>query len=70
MLVVEVMNMFGNVKLKSQKLNLTTLMSNPEFKQQYLPPIRSLDDDQCTLPTQVIKGECSLSELTVQAAEL
>jgi len=36
LLVVEAMNMFGNVKLKSQKLNLTTLMSKPEFKLQYL----------------------------------
>lgn len=63
--------MFENVKLKSQKLNLTTLMSKPEFKQQYLAPIRSLDEaDQCTLLTQVIQGECSLSELKVQAAEL
>lgn len=35
-LVVEVMNLFEKAKLKGQKLNITSLLSKPEFRQQYL----------------------------------
>ena len=41
---VKVMDLFENAKLKGQKLNLATLTTKPEFKQQYLAPIRSLDE--------------------------
>ena len=64
------MNRFETSKLKGQKLNLSTLLSKPEFKQQYLTPIRSLDEeDHCTLLTKVIENECSLAELKVASAQ-
>ena len=69
-LVVQVMDQFEQAKLKAQKLNLATLMSKPEFKQQYFAPISCLDEeDQCTLLQMVIDGECSLLELKSEAAK-
>ena len=41
---MKVMDLFENAKLKGQKLNLATLTTKPEFKQQYLAPIRSMDE--------------------------
>ena len=47
-----VIDLFENGKLKSQKLNLASLLSKPE---QYLAPIRALDvDEQCTSLQRVI----------------
>ena len=64
------MNLFEKAQLKGQKLNLATLTSKPESKQQYLAPIRSLDaDDQADLLSKVIGGELSLGELKTQAQE-
>ena len=69
-LVVQVMDRFELAKLKGQKLNLATLMSKPEFKQQYLAPIRCLDEeDQCALLQMVIDEKCSLAELKSEAAK-
>lgn len=70
-LVVEVMDLFENVKLKGQKLNLSSLLTKPEFKQQYLAPIRRLEeDDQVSLLRKVVSGEWSLQELKMGAAEM
>ena len=44
-LAVEVMDLFEHVKLKGQKLNLSTLLTKPDFKQQYFAPIRHVDED-------------------------
>ena len=41
---VKVMDLFENAKLKGQKLNLSTLTTKPEFKQQYLAPIRCMEE--------------------------
>lgn len=53
-LATEVMDVFEHAKLKGQKLNLSTLLTKPEFKQQYFAPIRRLDEsEQCYLLTKV-----------------
>ncbi len=68
---MEVMDLFEQAKLKGQKLNLSTLLTKPEFKQQYLTPIRKLDEnDQCALLRKVIAKECSLGDLKKEAARL
>lgn len=55
-LAVEVMDLFEHAKLKGQKLNLSTLLTKPEFKQQYFAPIRRLgEEEQCYLLTKVYK---------------
>ena len=60
----------GYESLRGQKLNLATLISKPEFKQQYFAPIRSLDaDDQADLLSKVVGGELSLGELKTEAQE-
>ena len=70
-LAIEVMDLFECVKLNEQKLNLSTLLTKPVFKQQYLAPIHRLEKhDQFTLLQKVVDGECSLSELKSEASEL
>ena len=70
-MAMEVMDLFENAKLKSQKLNLTTFLMKPEFKQQYLAAIRRLDEhDQCTVLQKVIDGSCSLAEMKTEAGEM
>lgn len=60
--------MFEQGKLKGQKLKLSNLLSKPEFKQQYLSPIRTLlEVDQCNLLTRVIEMELTLAELKAKA---
>ena len=49
-LVVKVMDLFEKAKLKDQKLRSSMATTKPDFKQQYLTPIRSLEsNDQCFL---------------------
>lgn len=36
---LQIMNFYEERKLKGQKLNLSKLLSKPEFKQQYIAPI-------------------------------
>ena len=70
-LATEIMDLFEYARLKGQKLNLSTLLTKPEFKQQYLAPIRRLGEaDQCQLLHKVIDGTCSLTDLKVQAAKI
>ena len=61
-LAVEVMDLFQQAKLKGQKLNLSTLLTKPEFKQQYFAPIRRLaEDEQSYLLRKVYKYMHSVS---------
>ncbi len=70
-LVVQVMDLFEQSKLKAQKLRMSTLLQKPEFKQNYLAPIRTLPiSDQCLLLQKVIAGETSLTELQTAATQL
>ena len=63
------MDLFEEGKLKGQKLNLSKLLSKPEFKQHYITPIRALcETDQCALLQSVVKKEISLTELKELAA--
>lgn len=65
------MDLFESAKLKGQKLNLTSLLSKPEFRQQYLAPIWSLEaDEQCLLLKKVIDGELSMAELKAEAGHI
>ena len=65
------MNLFEQAKSKGQKLNLATLTTKPEFKQQHLAPLRRLDEvDQCMLLKKVIDKDCSLNELKVEAMNI
>ena len=65
------MDLFQEAKLKGQKLKLSTLLSKPDFKQQYLAPIRTLEKPgQCLLLQKVIDRELSIHELKEAAAEM
>jgi len=65
------MDLFQETKLKGQKLKLSNLLSKPDFKQQYLAPIRTLDESsQCLLLQKVIDRELSVLELKGAAAEM
>ena len=69
-LATDVMNLYEKAQLKGQKLNLATLISKPEFKQQYFAPIRSLNfDDQADLLSNVVSRELSLGELKIEVQE-
>ena len=68
---IQVIDRYEEGKLKGQKLNLSTLLSKPEFKQQYLAPIRALEEkDQCMLLEWVNKKEISLAELKEECSKL
>lgn len=70
-LAVRVMNLYENGMLKGQKLNLSSLLAKPEFRQQHLAPIRAMNaDDQCTLLEKVIDKEISLTELKTEASQM
>ena len=70
-LAVEVMDLFKKAKLKGQKLKLSSLMSEPDFKQQYLVPIRTLpENEQCSLLKRVIDGEISIANLKGEAGSI
>lgn len=65
------MDLFQEAKLKGQKLKLSNLLSKPDFKQQYLSPIRTLEESsQCLLLQKVIDRELSVLELKGAAAEM
>ena len=65
---MKVMDLFEQAKLKGQRLNLSTLLAKPEFKQQYLAPIKAVDEEvQVKLLTKLIDGEISLQELKGEA---
>ena len=64
------MDLFENGKLKEQKLKLDNLTCKPEFKQQYLVPIRTLpEDDQCDLLQKVTNKQITLNDLKTLSAQ-
>ena len=70
-LAVQVMDLFEQAKLKSQKLCLASLTQKPEFKQNYLTPIRGLSvTDQCSLLQQIIDFDLSLEEMQKEANKI
>ena len=70
-LAVTVMDMHEQSKLKGQKLRLSTLLSKPEFKQQYFAPIRAMEEkEQYKLLQRVINGELSIVDLKQAAVEV
>lgn len=70
-LATQVMDLYEQAKLKGQKLRLATLLHKPDFKQNYLTPIRSLSkEDQCSLLQRVVELDLSLSELQVEANKI
>ena len=70
-LAVKVMDLFKKSKLKGQKLKLSFLMSEPDFKQQYLAPVRTLQEsDQCHLLQRVIDCEITIADLKEAAANI
>ena len=63
--------MFQQSKLKGQKLNLATLKSKPEFKQQYLAPIRCLEEEeQCKLLKKVLNKDVELKVAGAEAKQM
>ena len=70
-LAVKVMDMHEQSKLKGQKLRLSTLLSKPDFKQQYFAPIRAMEEkEQCKLLQRVIDGELSIVDLKQAAVDV
>lgn len=68
---MKVIDLYEEAKLKDQKLNLSSLLSKPEFKQQYLAPIRALEEnDQCLLLQKVINKEISLAQLKTESSNI
>ncbi len=52
-------------------MNPATLISKPEFKQQYLAPIRALEEkEQCELLDQVLSRTISLQALKGEAEKV
>ena len=55
-LAVQVMDLFEKGALKDQKLNTKSLLAKPEFKQQYLAPLRAIEEaQQCAILSIVVK---------------
>ena len=70
-IAVEIMEMCENGKLKDQKARCGVKAAKPEFKQQYLAPIRCLSlADQCDLLLRCRDKEISLVEMKKQAEML
>lgn len=62
------MDLYEKFKLKDQKPPCGLKISKPEFKQQYLAPLRRLSlNDQCSLLLQCKNKEISLNELKKEA---
>jgi len=70
-LTVEVMDHFEQADLRGQTRNFSNLICKPEFRQNYLTPIRTLAvEDQCSLLQKVINRTISLAEMKNEAAEM
>ena len=68
---MKVIDLYEEAKLKGQRLNLSSLLSKPEFKQQHLAPIRALEEnDQCLLLEKVIDKQISLAELKAESSNI
>jgi len=67
----EVMDLFEKVELKGQKLISAQTTTKPEFKQNYLAPLRCLDSqDYCFLLTRCKNKDLSLVEMKKEASVL
>ena len=56
--------------LKGQNLNMSHSLSKPEFKQQYLAPIRALSpSEQCDILEEVVRKEIALGDLKTLATK-
>ena len=65
------MDLFEQGRLKGQKLKLSSLQCKPDFKQQYLTPIRALTQaDQMILLTELVELKISLQDLKAKANNL
>ena len=65
------MDRFEKAELRGQTRNFSNLISKPEFRQNYLTPIRTLPvEDQCFLLQKVIDHTLSLAEMKTEAAEM
>ena len=70
-LAVQVMDLFEKGALKDQKLNTKSLLAKPEFKQQYLAPLRAIEEaQQCAILSSVVKKEASLNDIRVLAKKV
>jgi len=62
------MDLFEKVELKDQRLLSAETTTKPEFKQNYLAPLRCLDPiDQCFLLTRCKNKHLSLAEVKTKA---
>lgn len=65
------MDLYELGKLKGQKLNLSALTSKPQFKQQYLAPIRCLpESDQLSILKKVKDKVITILEVKKMAGDL
>lgn len=65
------MDLFEQGKLKGQKINLSSLTSKPEFKQQYLAPIRTLlPAQQVSILQKILDKEITILDIKKIAVEL
>ena len=65
------MDLFEQGRLKGQKLSLSSLISKPQFKQQYLTPIRTLSQaDQMSILQKVIDKQITILEVKKVASDL
>ena len=65
------MDDFEKVKLKDQKMKMSSTVAKPEFKQHFLAPIRCLEpSEQVFLLTRCKNKEISLTELKKEATAL
>jgi len=70
-LTVEIMDHFEQVDLCGQTRNFSNLICKPEFRQNYLTPIRTLAiEDQCFLLQKVINHAILLAKMKNEAAEI
>ena len=70
-LAITAMDLFQEGRLKGQKIKVSSLISQPEFKQQYLAPIRALDPaDQINLLTKLTEKNITLNELKTEAQQI
>ena len=69
--IINVMDLFESAKLKGHQINLSNLLARVEFKQQFLAPIRRLEEcDQSSLLRKVISKEFLLAVMKTAAVEL
>ena len=69
-LTTKIMDMFEEGELKNQCLSTKSLVTKPEFKQQYLSPIQCLPDDfKIEILQDAIEGELSLQQIKEKASD-